>query len=221
VYVGSGPAAAARAMDKWLTKCDAEAVGLRTAPAEVWTAERMLAPTPAFGLPLVVKPVDQGSSVATFIVRREEEFRPAVRAVIERFGRALIEKFIAGREITVGIVGHRTLPPIWIQPKRAFYDYEAKYQDDSTDYRFDTGLSDAQAAQLQADSRKLFDRLGCRDLARVDWIVDDAGVAWMLEVNTLPGFTSHSLVPKAAAQVGLPFDALCETLAALAWERRR
>lgn len=217
-FVGSRADASACAMDKWSTKQLARQIGLDTPPAEIWDPARQTQEgLPSFGLPLVVKPVDQGSSVATFIVKQEADFGPAVHEVIRQFGQALIEQFIAGREITVGIVGTQVLPAIWIRPKRAFYDFAAKYEDDATEYLFDTGLPSGVVAALQAASRRLFERMGCRHLGRIDWIVDDAQRAWLLEVNTMPGFTSHSLVPMAAARAGIPFDELVDRLVHMAY----
>ena len=167
-------------------------------------------------LPVVVKPVDQGSSVATFIVRDEARFPGAVREVAGQFGRALVEQFIDGDEITVGILGDQALPPICVRPKRPFYDYQAKYQDDATEYLFDAGHPASLLEQARRQSLTVFAALGCRHLARVDWMADRDGRLWFLELNTIPGFTSHSLVPKAAARTGIPFDALCARLVEMA-----
>jgi len=137
---------------------------------------------------------------------------------VQRYGRALLERFIAGDEITVGIVGDRALPPICVRPQRDFYDYQAKYQDDRTEYLFEAGHPQSLLARAQRLSREVFAGLGCRHLARVDWMAGADGRLWFLEINTIPGFTSHSLVPKAAARVGLPFDELVELLVHMAAE---
>ena len=129
-----------------------------------------------------------------------------------------MEQFIVGEEVTVGIVGNETLPPICIRPKRAFYDFEAKYRDDATEYLFEAGYAPRVFQQAQTLSRRVFNRIGCRHLARVDWMVEPDGRLWFLEINTLPGFTSHSLVPKAAAQAGLRFEELVERLVFMARE---
>ena len=171
-------------------------------------------------LPLVVKPVDQGSSVLTCVVREAAELLPAIRRVVDAFGRALVERYIAGDEITVGVLDELTLPPIVVRPKTGMYDYEAKYRRDDTEYLFDAGHSPELIERVQAVSWQVFDELGCRHLARIDWIVDAQEELWFLEVNTLPGFTSHSLVPKAAAHLGIPFDELCERLVLAACEGR-
>jgi D-alanine-D-alanine ligase len=211
-YVGSGSRASATAMDKVASKKIAIAVGADTPEYELVTgrAETRLAP------PLVVKPVDQGSSVGTSIVRRADEVGPALEKVIRPYGRALVERFISGDELTVGIVGDETLPPICIRPAGEFYDYEAKYVANDTQYLFDAGYSQQVLDRAREMSKRIFDEIGCRHLARIDWMVDRDQRLWFLETNTLPGFTSHSLVPKAAAYIGVSFDELCERLVFMA-----
>lgn len=218
-FVGPGSRASAIAIDKAATKRRMQAEGIDTAAYEVWDAQTLASRTaPELPLPVIVKPVDQGSSVATRIVREPGALRPAIQVAVEQFGRALVERFVAGEELTVGIIGELTLPPICIRPKRSFYDYEAKYDDNATEYLFDAGYPRAVLERVQALSRQVFEKLGCRHLSRVDWIVDASHRLWLLEINTLPGFTSHSLVPKAAAHVGIPFDELVERLAYMAFE---
>lgn len=214
-FVGSGAQASALAMDKIASKQRAIELGLDTPAYEVWTSVNGERCT-KLPLPVVVKPADQGSSVATFIVQDPERFAPAVADVVGTFGRALVERFVTGDEITVGILGGEPLPPICIRPRRAFYDYHAKYVDDATEYLFDAGHTAALLERVQAASRRIFHGLGCRHLGRVDWIADANDQLWFLEVNTIPGFTSHSLVPKAAAHVGIPFDELVERLVFMA-----
>jgi D-alanine-D-alanine ligase len=216
-FVGSDARASALAMDKAATKEAVIAAGIPTPAYEVWDAVTLRTrPAPRLRWPVIVKPVDQGSSVATNIVREAAGFPPAVRLAVDQFGRALVEQFIAGEEITVGILGDQALPPICIRPKRQFYDFEAKYRDDATEYVFDAGYPARVFEDAQALSRQVFARLGCRHLARIDWMVDQEQRLWFLEVNTLPGFTSHSLVPKAAARAGLSFDALVDRLVYMA-----
>lgn len=211
-FVGSGSRASATAMDKVAAKKVAISLGADTPEYELVTgrAETRLSP------PLVVKPVDQGSSVGTSIVRREEDVPAALEKVIRPFGRVLVERFIEGDELTVGIVGDETLPPICIRPTREFYDYQAKYVAEDTQYLFETGYPLAVLDRTRELSKRVFDELGCRHLARVDWMIDRQQRLWFLEVNTLPGFTSHSLVPKAAAHIGVSFEELCERLVFMA-----
>lgn len=213
-FVGSGSRASTLAIDKVAAKRIAVETGIRTAVWEVVPAGRM----PALPLPVVVKPIDQGSSVGTHIARSPQELSRALAETCGTFGQALVERFIAGDEVTVGIVGAQPLSPICIRPKRGFYDYEAKYHDERTEYLFDSGQSDALRVRVRDESLQIFRALGCRHLARVDWIVDAAETPWFLEVNTIPGFTSHSLLPMAAAHDGIPFDELIERLVRLALE---
>ncbi|MBI5866231.1 MAG: D-alanine--D-alanine ligase [Planctomycetes bacterium] len=211
-FVGSGSRASAASMDKALAKKAAIVVGAATPESEVVTGR----PETSMSVPVVVKPVDQGSSVATSIVRRAADLPPAIEKVLRSFGRALVERFIAGDELTVGVVGEETLPPICVRPKREFYDYEAKYLVEDTEYAFETGLPLPVLDEARELSRRIFLELGCRHLGRVDWIVDADHQLWFLELNTLPGFTNHSLVPKAAEYVGIPFDELVERLVFMA-----
>lgn len=212
-FVGSGSQASALAMNKVAAKQRVAELGFDTPAFELWTAESLEQGSPELPLPVVVKPADQGSSVATFIVSQAEQLAGTVRQVVDQFGRALIEQFIVGDEITVGILGVEPLPPICIRPRRQFYDYQAKYQDEATEYLFDAGHPRALLEQAQAHSRVVFAAFDCRHLGRIDWMTDSNGRLWFLEVNTLPGFTSHSLVPKAAARIGIEFDELVEKLA--------
>jgi len=213
-FVGSGSKASALAIDKVATKQIATELGIPTPAYEVVTA----LDRPTLPLPVVVKPIAQGSSVGTTIIREPDKLRQTVESVAGKYGRALVERFVAGDELTVGILGKQALPPICIRPRRAFYDYEAKYQDDRTEYVFETGQPRALLAQASAFSLRIFGALGCRHLARIDWIAGPSETLSFLEVNTIPGFTSHSLVPKAAARVGIPFDELVERLVRMAVE---
>lgn len=218
-FVGAGSRASALAIDKARAKQAALQAGIDTPPFELWDRAALASrAAPNLPLPVIVKPVDQGSSVGTAIVRTPDAFRPAVQDTVAAFGRALVEGFIDGDELTVGLVGALDLPPICVRPRRRFYDYEAKYHDDATEYLFETGHPAAVLARAQELSRRIFDALGCRHLARADWMIDRQERLWFLELNTLPGFTSHSLVPKAAARIGIPFDELVERLVFMALE---
>lgn len=215
-FVGAGSAASAVAIDKVRTKQEALALGIRTPEFECVTSVERITLSP----PVVVKPVNQGSSILIEMVPDTAALDEVVLRLIDGCGTALIERLVRGREITVGILKDAALPPLEIAPARGFYDYDAKYLADNTEYSFNTGLPAAALERMQADSLRLYRAIGCRHLARVDWIVDSEGLAWMLELNTLPGFTSHSLLPKAANQVGISFDELIERLVFLAYEDR-
>lgn len=224
-FVASGSSASAMAMDKVATKQLAARAGIPTPPYLV-TAEldvtRLQRQLRDAGLhpPVVVKPVDSGSSVGTTIAR---ELGPAVAAMqdaVRRFGRVLVERFIAGDELTVGLLDGQALPPIVIRPRSEFYDYKAKYLADDTEYLFDAGYPPEVLEQARRLSEAMFDRLDCRHLSRMDWMVDRDERLWFLECNTLPGFTSHSLLPKAAARAGIDFEELCERLVRMALRDR-
>lgn len=217
-FVGAGSAASALSFDKVACKDLAAAAGIPTPAYFVVERDKPDAAASPWQGPVVVKPVDQGSSVDTFVVKRESDFLPAVETVLGHHGRALVETYIAGEELTVGILGDRPLPSICIRPRAEFYDYEAKYEDGATEYVFDAGLPAALLESAATMSMGMFAGVGCRHLARVDWMLDREQRLWFLEINTLPGFTSHSLLPKAAARIGIAFDELVERLVRLTYE---
>jgi D-alanine-D-alanine ligase len=215
-YVGSRPKAARLAMDKLVTKTMISGLGIATPPS------RQLMPDDECDLepPLVLKPVDDGSSVDLRICHTTDEMVQARRELHPRRGRLMAEHYVRGREITTGIVRGEALPLIEIVPSEAvtFYDYEAKYERDDTRYIVDPALPEEVAGQCRDWALQVFHLLGCRDVARVDFMVDDAG-PWFLEINTMPGFTTHSLVPMAACHVGQPMAELCASLVEAATAR--
>jgi D-alanine-D-alanine ligase len=217
-YVGSQPAAAALAMDKLATKHIVSGDGVRTPCARRLEAgdECDLAP------PLVLKPIDDGSSVDLDICRSDADVVSARSRLHPARGAVMAESYVTGREITVGIVGTQPLPLIEIIPSAAveFYDYEAKYLRDDTRYDVDPMLPADLGEQCMNAAVAAFMGVGCRDLARVDFILSDDG-PWFLEINTMPGFTTHSLVPMAAATLGLDMPALCGLLVDAALDRSR
>lgn len=223
-YVGSGPRASRLAMDKAAGKQIFRRAGLETPD---WIViERFHSPdkTAAWleelSLPAVVKPVDSGSSVDVYICRTPQQRSEALDTVIDSYGRALIEKFVPGRELTVGILDSQPLPVIEVRTAGQFYDYHAKYSDEAgTQYVFDHGLDEPTLRALQADAVKAHQAMDCRDMSRVDFILDENGTGHVLEINTIPGFTSHSLLPKAAARAGIEFPELCDRLVRMAWRR--
>jgi len=221
VYTGTGCAGSANAMDKLKSKaCFADA-GLPTPRFDVARPHRISEVLSRWRLPVAIKPLASGSSVGVHRVRNESTFRDALHDVVDRFGCAMVEEWIEGPELTVGIVGDQALPVIEIRSKRGFYDYEAKYIDDATEYHFNIDLPPRLLIRLQEQSLRAAQVLGCRDFCRVDWMVD--GIThepFLLEVNTIPGFTSHSLLPKAAAQAGISFPQLCRRIVDLALARR-
>jgi D-alanine-D-alanine ligase len=216
-YTGSGVLASALAMDKVRTKRLWAAEGLPTAPYEVLTGETNLgAVAKRLGVPLFVKPASEGSSVGMSKVRAAGELEEAYALAVNYDRVVIAEKFIDGAELTVGIVGERVLPIIRIETPREFYDYEAKYIANDTRYLIPCGLSDKKEKELQALSLKAFRALGCRGWGRVDLMLDKRGRPFLLEVNTSPGMTDHSLVPMAARAVGISYEDLCLKVLALA-----
>lgn len=215
-YVGCRPRAAALAMDKLATKLLASGEGVPTPRSQELRPEDPCDVLP----PLVLKPVDDGSSVDLRICRTAQEVESARRELHPRRPRLMAEQYIQGTEVTAGVLLGEVLPLIEIQPASGVYDYEAKYTRDDTRYIVDPPLRPGVGDEIRRSALLVFKRLGCRDLARVDFMVDERG-PWLLEVNTLPGFTSHSLVPKAAAHRGLSMPELCGRLVDRALERGR
>ncbi len=214
-YSGSGATASRLAMDKVASKRRFEKANIPT-PAYLSVSRDKPFDTSLVEVPAVVKPIASGSSVDTTIARTADEAHRAVVELLEKYGAALVERYIVGPELTVGILGDRALPVCEIRTTREFYDYQAKYLDDDTQYLFDVPLSPALLERIQALSLKAHRALGCRAFSRVDWMVDGATQEpYILEINTIPGFTSHSLLPKAAARVGLTFDDLCRRMVEL------
>lgn len=208
-YTGSGVLGSALSMDKTRSKQVWQSLGLPTPAfvalprgADVHHAARQL------GFPLIVKPACEGSSVGVTRVFAEQDLDAAVALAARYPGDLLMETLIEGDELTVAILGRQVLPSIHIVPSTAFYDYDAKYVADDTRY-ICPGLEGAAAEALQALSLEAFDALACSGWGRVDVMRDRTGQSWLLEVNTAPGMTSHSLVPKAAAAVGIDYQELC------------
>lgn len=219
-YCGTGPAACGLAMDKARAKARFAELGLPTPKFTVATRENMDDALGGQQLPVVVKPVQEGSSLACSIVRESSGLRSAVERVVQSHGACLIEDYIPGHEITVGILGDVALPPIEIRTLRDFYDYDAKYVDDRTEYVFDIDLPKPLMSRVVEMSLAAHRGLGCRDFSRVDWRVDPRrGEAYLLEVNVIPGLTSHSLLPKAAARAELDMPKMCGHIVDLAMRR--
>ncbi|MGB0768747.1 MAG: D-alanine--D-alanine ligase family protein [Phycisphaeraceae bacterium] len=223
-YVGCKEAAARLCMDKWATKQTLEDAGLPTAEAElIEKGDKRSLPAPC-----VVKALDEGSSYGLSVCPTEAAADAAVTKLFEEHDRLMVERFVQGKELTVGIIeplehsplpladSGGALPPIHIVPAAAFYDYDAKYTRDDTQYHFDIDMPSACLKQVSETASRAFHALGCQHLARIDFIVDEQYNAVILEANTMPGFTSHSLVPKAAKHLGIKFPDLCDHLARLA-----
>jgi D-alanine-D-alanine ligase len=209
-YTGSGVMASALSMDKWRTKM-------------VWHAEHL--PTPAWhilkadsdfdavadelGLPLFVKPAREGSSVGAAKVTRAADLRPAYEAAVQHDPLVLAEQFVEGEELTAAFVGKQALPLVRIVAPGGNYDWQNKYFSDETKYFCPSGLPDSAEETIQDLVMEAAQLLDCRGWGRADLILDAAGKPWLLEMNTSPGMTGHSLVPMAARAVGIGFEALC------------
>lgn len=212
-YTGSGVLASALAMDKSRTK-------------RLWQAEHL--PTPDFitvngadydfdivanaaaamGYPLSVKPSHEGSSIGVYRVESESELKKAIASAGLHDGELLVEKWVIGKEFTVAVLDDMALPAIGLSTDHTFYDFDAKYLSNDTRYLLPCGLSAAAEQEMQALAEKAFKVLGCRGWARIDVMQDEDGNFWLLEANTVPGMTDHSLVPMAAKAAGIEFEEL-------------
>jgi len=208
-YTGSGVTACALSMDKRLTKQIWQAQGLPTPSYAVLADEADAREAPMhLGLPLIVKPAREGSSLGMSKVSRCEEMIPAFRQAREWDDRVLAERWISGGEYTVAILGETALPAIRLETPHVFYDFDAKYRADSTRYHCPSGLDPASEAVLGELALTAFRALDARGWGRVDFMLDESGAPWLLELNSVPGMTDHSLVPMAARAAGLSFDDL-------------
>ena len=209
-YTGSGVLASALAMDKLRTKLLWQANRLPTPPHELLGAASDWRQVAArLGLPLMVKPVSEGSSIGMSKVRHAEALDEAYALAVNYDRVVIAEKFIEGTELTGAILGDQALPLIRLETERDFYDYQAKYIADDTRYILPCGLAPEKEREIQALCLAAFRALGCRGWGRVDLMLDRAGNPHLLEVNTAPGMTDHSLVPMAARAAGLAYEDLC------------
>ena len=197
-------------MDKVRSKQVMLQLGLPTTPFELVSSpdQDLQGFTGRHGLPLFVKPTGLGSSIGVSKVHQASDLPDAVALALEHGEQALIEPAVEGREYFAGILGRTALPLIRIETPREFYDYEAKYHSNDTRYFCPCGLEPELEARLQALSLRVFDALHASGWGRVDFILDAGRRPWFLEVNTAPGMTDHSLVPQAAAEIGVGFDEL-------------
>jgi D-alanine-D-alanine ligase len=208
-YTGSGVMASAVGMDKWRTKLLWRAAGTVTPDFELVTADSDLAAIEQkLGLPLFVKPANEGSSIGISKVKQAGGLKAAYELAAKADPLVIAEQFVGGGEYTVGILGDQVLPIIRIVPANEFYDFEAKYLRDDTQYLCPCGLPAEQEAQIQAEALQAFRAIGGRGWGRVDFLMDAAGKHYFLEVNTSPGMTDHSLVPMGAKAAGIGFDQL-------------
>jgi D-alanine-D-alanine ligase len=207
-YTGSGVLGSALGMDKYRTKLVWQGRGLATAESVLLRGQGHLADAAALGFPLMIKPAHEGSSIGMTRVEDAAGLATAWQAALEYDAEVLAERWIQGAEYTCAILGREALPLIRLETPHAFYDYDAKYRADSTRYHCPCGLPQGQERRLQGLALDAFDAAGARGWGRVDLMVDDEGKPFLLEINTVPGMTDHSLVPMAARVAGLDFDAL-------------
>lgn len=212
-YTGCGVMSSALTMDKMRTKLLWKAVGLPVAEMVVITKETCSqldaqAVVAKLGLPLMVKPSLEGSSVGLTKVKKVEELAAAVDTALMHDDTVLIEEWLAGQEFSVPVLGGKVLPSILIKPAGEFYDYDAKYLLDSTQYFCPSGLSEERENELRSLVKQAYDIVGCRGWSRIDVMTDAQGRFRLVEVNTNPGMTSHSLFPMAAKVVGYSFSQL-------------
>jgi len=208
-FTGPGVMASAVGMDKFRTKLIWQAVGLPVPEYAMLSADANFTEVEEqLGLPLFVKPVREGSSIGVSMVTREGGLRAAWQEAARHDSLVIAESGVMGGEYTVAIVGDQALPVIKIEPATGFYDYDAKYLRDDTRYLCPCGLPKDKEAEVQAGALKAFEVLGGKGWGRVDFLMDQEGRHYFLEVNTSPGMTDHSLVPMAARVAGMDYDEL-------------
>ena len=216
-YTGSGVLGSALAMDKWRTKLVWQASGIPTPHCELLTRETDLhGVATRLGLPLMIKPANEGSSIGMTKVKSARDLQEAY-ALAANYDRVVIaETFVDGVELTAGVLGDTALPLIKLETPREFYDYAAKYSAEDTRYIIPCGLPPDAERIVQDEALRAFGILGCSGWGRVDLMLDRKGKPYFLEINTSPGMTDHSLVPMAARHAGLSFEDLCLRILELA-----
>jgi D-alanine-D-alanine ligase len=221
-YTGSGVDASRQAMDKVSAHQAFLAAGIRIPRYEVRlrTSEGAFAPLGiTIPFPVVVKPATHGSSIGLSLVEESALFSEALKTAFSFDEKVLIEEFIAGRELTVGVIDGEALPVVEIRPKKKVFDYQAKYEKGMTEYIVPAPLTAAEQSLVQEAGVRAYRALRCSGAARVDIMLAADGQAYVLEINTIPGMTETSLLPKAARQAGMDFSQLCVRLVALAYEK--
>ncbi len=223
-YTGSGALACGLAMHKGCSKLVFEANRIPTAPWQALhesTTRKDWLKEIKFGTPLVVKPADTGSAIGVTIIRDRGELAKAITLAFKFSSWAIVEKFIPGVEVTVTVLGEKALPVIEIVPKNEFYDFDAKYTPGRSDHLIPARISQEQGRKVKKYAVRAGKAMGCGDYYRVDFIVPKKGEPQILEVNTVPGMTSTSLVPDAAKAAGISFPRLLATLTRMAMKKKR
>jgi len=221
-YTGSGAKASKIAMDKNISKHIARSINILT-PRWLLIKKELNDGfklqenfMPEFICPYVIKPSSEGSTYGLSIVHNEDQLDNAIGVAAEFSNEILIEEYIKGKELTVGILDGKPLPIIEIKPKNDLYDFECKYTEGMSEYIVPADLSDAITRKISADAIKIYNTIGCRHYARADFLLNEKGEHYFLEINTLPGMTSTSLFPKAAKAAGLEFSELIDTIIKIA-----
>ena len=220
-YTGSGVSASAVGMDKWQTKLMWDAAGVITPKFELVNAESDFAAIEEnIGIPLFVKPANEGSSIGISKVSAVGELKAAYELAAKADPLVIAEQYVGGGEYTVSILGDMALPIVRIVPKTEFYDYEAKYVRNDTEYLCPCGLSEALEEKIKQEAIMAFSTIGCSGWGRVDFLMDESGKHYFLELNTSPGMTDHSLVPMAAKAAGISFDELVLSILRMTLEEK-
>ena len=207
-YTGSGVMGSAIAMDKYRSKLVWKGLGMPTPPFHVLREEADLAIAAALGFPLMIKPAHEGSSVGMSKVNDDSQLDAAWQEARKYDGLVIAEKWITGSEYTAAVLDGEPLPLIRLETPREFYDYDAKYRSGDTGYHIPCGLDASKETEAQQIALQACEAIGVTGWGRVDLMMDEAGNFWLIEVNTVPGMTDHSLVPMAAKAKGIDFDEL-------------
>ena len=219
-YTGSDPQASRAGMDKMASKCFFVTHDVPTPSFRLVTSTQewsyIAEAIEEMGFPLVVKPLRQGSSIGVSMVHEQDAMAAALSRAFKYGHHALLERFVPGREFTVGMLGEQPLPVIELRPRQAFFDYEAKYVDAKTEFITQPEISRETYERLQEVAAAAHTALGCRHVSRVDLMLESDGCIQVLEVNTIPGCTERSLLPLAAREAGMGFGELCERIVEMA-----
>lgn len=214
-YTGSGVLSSALCYDKLRTKIFLSHYGVKTPDYLVYHKGEdtsTWAKNHSVHFPVIVKPSHEGSSVGMTIVKEAAGLPAALEKAVPYCNEVLVEAFIAGCEVTCGVLGLEALPLIEVAPKSGFYDYESKYTPGKTEYILPARITSTTAERITKESVSIMNWLGCRGAARLDYMIDASGEPYFLEINTIPGMTQTSLLPKAAAAAGISFEQLCERI---------
>jgi len=220
LFTGSPSGACAKSFDKGISKHYFTKLGVPTPEYAILDKNNWRKVASQFPAPYFIKPLDGGSSQGVFLVEDFQRSAERLRRSITRFGRLLIEKKITGRELTAGLLGRLKLPVVEVKPSRPFYDYKAKYTKGMTTYEVPAKIPARVARKIQSIAYRVYQGLGLRGFSRVDVMLDPKNRPYVLEVNSIPGLTEFSLLPKAARAVGIGFEELCLRVVADAYEKK-